>query len=92
LRSVHPARSLEAVVSGFTGESVFLNCFAPGGEIEVKFPITVVPAELRAYGQPVYLSLETDRGYRVPVVKKREIPPQPMLPGEQEIDEWIASL
>lgn len=60
------------------------------------FPSTVIrvsvhdlPPDLRRYGQPVRVSRSADGGLKYSGRPRRPVVP---LPGEEEVDDWIASL
>lgn len=92
LKRTQPEQSVDAVVNGISVESVMLNCRSPTGTIEIQVPISLVPDELRLFGQPVKFLLVRRDGYRVPVVMARAAAAVSRIDGEDEIDSWVNQL
>jgi hypothetical protein len=92
--SLAPARSrmLEAVVSDVMRDFVIVSCRLPDQEVEIRLPSDVVPPELQSYGQPVFVSLSEERGYRAPKVTERFALPRQQNPEELAIQSWLNNL
>ena len=61
----HVDGSLDRVV----GEEVIIQCSIGEQEYSIRLPLSLVPEELRAIGQPVRISLIDRYGYRYPLVE-----------------------
>jgi hypothetical protein len=85
-------KTVDAVVSEITNSSVNLTCSTSTGSILVSFPLSLIPMELRRFGQPVQLSTDSSSGYRIPRIEARIPNDVPALEGEDDIEEWIGTL
>jgi hypothetical protein len=91
--TVGGVRKIDAVVAAVTEASVVLNCVTRSSEaLELNLPKDLVPIELQSFGTPVQISLETNGGYRVPVVRSRDISQQEKIAGQAEFEPWVDSL
>jgi len=86
------AKSVSAVVAAVTRETVVLDCLLASGHFEIKLPLSLIPETLRAFGQPVTVSLGRDGGYRAPLVEARTIEPVPSDPEVDELKDWLSGL
>ncbi len=85
-------KSIDAVVGDLTDHSVELRLHLPNGREEViALPPGLIPIELRRYGTPVSISLNSSDGTRRPFVTQRSIVPAP-LERASEIEEWLSSI
>ncbi|MBA1143696.1 hypothetical protein [Mesorhizobium neociceri] len=81
----------KAVISQVGTEFIILDCYLPSGNLLVKFPITLIDEDLRVFGQPVWISLGSDGGYRIPQISPRDIDQQPRLDGMESLEMWVES-
>ncbi|MBZ9974629.1 hypothetical protein [Mesorhizobium sp. BR-1-1-10] len=81
----------KAVVSRVGAEFIILDCYLPSGNFLVQFPIALIDEDLRVFGQPVWISLGSEGGYRIPQITSRDIGPQPRLDGMESLEMWIDS-
>jgi hypothetical protein len=86
------SKVVNAVVREIMRDSVRIECVMPGRNIELQLPPSLFSEELMQPGQPIALSLDTEGGYRRPVVRARQPSPQPNLPGQEEFERWADSL
>lgn len=84
----HVDGSLDRVV----GEEVIIQCSIGEQEYSIRLPLSLVPEELRAIGQPVRISLIDRYGYRYPLVEKRDRKDIPLSPDMQSLLEEIDQL
>lgn len=81
----------KAVVSQVGTEFIVLDCYLPSGNFLVQFPVALIDEDLRVFGQPVWISLGSDGGYRIPQISSRDIEPQPRLDGMESLEMWVES-
>jgi hypothetical protein len=84
-------RKIEGVVSEIMKDSVIIECIRPTGNLDLRLPSGLVPTELMSFGTPVWISLETTGGIRMPVVKRRSIERQPKIDGQDAVEDWLNS-
>lgn len=89
LASVETIKKVEATVGEIDPTSVTIHCKTSFKDVDIKLPISLVPDELRNYGMPVYVSLDSATGVRIPLIEKRSIGPQPDLDGIDEVQAWL---
>ena len=86
-------QEIDGVIAEVMEGSVVIQCRLPGAEdLELRLPPSLIPSGLIAFGTPVRISLETSGGYRVPIVRARDIGEQPELSGQSAVEKWINSL
>ncbi len=93
-RNAEPAgvKSIGGVIREITRDTVRIECVLPSGIVEMQLPPTLVPESLMQVGQPIEISLDTAGGYQRPVLRARQIAPQPKLPGQEDFEQWVDSL
>jgi hypothetical protein len=67
------------------------NCLLPTGNLDLRLPPVLIPAELMSFGAPVWISLETTGGIRTPVVVSRPIEAQTKINGQEAVEDWLNS-
>jgi hypothetical protein len=88
-------RAVKAVIGDSLGQGNYIvHCYPPTSpKFDIRLPEVVIPSDLRTYGQPVFVSLDVQNGYRRPVITPREITePPPRLPEDDAIENWLDSL
>ncbi|MER9411443.1 hypothetical protein [Mesorhizobium sp. M0589] len=89
--SAETSNRAKAVVSQVGAEFITLDCYLPSGNLLVQFPVTLIDEGLRVFGQPVWISLGSAGGYRIPRITSRDIEPQPNLAGLEALQVWVDS-
>jgi hypothetical protein len=84
-------RKINGVVSEVMKDSVVIQCMFPTGNLDLRLPPALVPVELMSFGTPVWISLETTGGIRMPVVEPRPIERQPKVDGQDAVEDWLNS-
>jgi hypothetical protein len=87
-------RAIQAVIGDSVGQNNYIvHCYPPkAASFDIRLPEIVIPHELRSYGRPVYIAIEAQHGSRRPILTPRELTePLPRLPGQDEVEAWIAS-
>ncbi|GAB9205961.1 hypothetical protein BDS110ZK18_22530 [Bradyrhizobium diazoefficiens] len=90
--TVLPQQGIAGVVAEVHAESITVQCWVGGEEVEINLPSALFPADLQSYGKTVLLALDNSGGYQRPVVRERAPSPRDLLPGESELDAWVNSL
>ena len=88
-------RAVKAVIGDSIGQGNYVvHCSPPTSpKFDIRLPEVVIPRDLRAYGRPVFVSIDVQNGIKRPVVTAREITePLPRLPEQDEIESWLTSL
>jgi hypothetical protein len=84
-------RKIDGVVSEIMKDSVIIQCMLPTGNVDLRLPSGLVPTELKFFGAPVWISLETTGGIRMPVVEPRPIKHQTKIDGQTAVEDWLNS-
>jgi hypothetical protein len=88
-------REVKAVIGeSLDFDNFIVYCYPPATpRFDIRLPNSLIPPELRAYGRPVFVSIDSQDGYKRPVIKPREVT-QPLDETKdiKEIDRWIASI
>jgi hypothetical protein len=84
-------RKIDGVVSEIMKDTVVIQCMFTTGNFDLRLPPALVPVELRSFGTPVWISLETTGGVRMPVVEPRPIERQPKIDGQNSVEDWLNS-
>lgn len=85
------AKVVDGVVSEIKNDSIVVQLTSTGDDLKLALPPSFFSIELRKYGTPVRISLDTSLGYRRPVVQARDISAPARLPGQDAIDDWLRS-
>jgi hypothetical protein len=88
-------RAVKAVIGDNIGQGNYIvHVYPPTSpKFDIRLPEVVIPRDLRAYGRPVFVSIDVQNGIRRPVVTPREITePLPRLPEQDAIESWLTSL
>jgi hypothetical protein len=88
-------RAVKAVIGDNIGQGNYIvHCYPPASpKLDIRLPEVVIPSDLRAYGRPVFVSIDVQNGIRRPVITPREITePLPRLPEQDAIESWLTSL
>jgi len=80
------AKSLDGTVSFIHRDGIEIDI---GGDVTLRVDGSRIPAELHRFGQPIRLTLRADGSVGFAARPLRPVAP---LPGEAEIDAWIAGL
>lgn len=84
--------SVKAVIGETVGDMVVVICQASGGEYRTRFPKSLIPTELIAFGQSVYLEIDFESVYRTPRFIKRNPDPVVISAELDELNEWMDGL
>ena len=85
-------KEVKAVVTGIIEDMATLACQLPDVRAEIEVPISVMPESCARYGAPVWVSVDTELGYRrIKVAERIDI--EPLAPPEDvaELIEWLES-
>jgi len=64
---------VDAEVAAVLRDGVLLNCIHNGREVKIQLPTSLVPENLRKFGEPVRITLHREQGVRMPSVEAREV-------------------
>jgi hypothetical protein len=86
------AKTIDGVVSEIKNDSIVIEVTSVGEDhLKLSLPPSLFSDELRKYGTPVRVSLDSSLGYRRPVVQARDIATPARLPGQDAVDDWLRS-
>jgi len=92
LRDIQRVKTLSAVVSEATEDSVALKVFMPDREIVIRVAKSLVPESSQSFGSPVSLTLDTAEGHRRLLIEQRTVKQNKTSPAIAELSKWVEQL